>query len=407
MKKKSNGQNSHRAATKVVTAGRDPASYHGFVNPPVYHASTALYPSAEDFVARRGRYQYGRRGTPTTEALESALAELEGPLCAGVTLLPSGLAAISSALLAVVHSGDILVTGSAYQPTRNFCEQVLKRLGVTTTYFDPLIGGPIGELIRPNTRLVYLESPGSLSLEMQDTAAIAKITHDKGALVSMDNTWATPVSANAARSRRRRPVFVSMACAKDRTTSISGCVDCGRSTCALNGISNPASQSRAGSKRGRKFCACCTLLCRAIPDMRSGNAIFRARPDSSAWCLNRCRRKRSTPFSTSLSCSALAPLGAAMKASPFRSIVRRCAPQRNGRRAGRQCVSISGLRPWRIFAPILSGGSQRWQRRRIRRMGFAFLNPSCKITQLPPPSARARQNKDSAHRRRTRTLVRR
>ncbi len=196
MKKKSNEdhQSSRRAATKVVTAGRDPASYHGFVNPPVYHASTVLYPSAEDFVAHRARYQYGRRGTPTTEALESALQELEGPQCAGVSLLPSGLAAISSALLAVVHSGDhILVTDSAYQPTRNFCEQILKRLGVTTTYFDPLIGAPLADLFKANTRLVYLESPGSLSFEMQDTAALAKIAHEKGALVLMDNTWATPL----------------------------------------------------------------------------------------------------------------------------------------------------------------------------------------------------------------------
>jgi cysteine-S-conjugate beta-lyase len=195
MKKKSNGQNSsHRAATKVVTAGRDPSSYHGFVNPPVYHASTVLYPSAEDFAAHRARYQYGRRGTPTTEALESALQELEGPQCAGVSLLPSGLAAISAALLAVVHSGDhILVTDSAYQPTRNLCEQVLKRLGVTTTYFDPLIGAGIADLFKPNTRLVYLESPGSLTFEMQDTAAIAKAARDKGALVLMDNTWATPL----------------------------------------------------------------------------------------------------------------------------------------------------------------------------------------------------------------------
>jgi cysteine-S-conjugate beta-lyase len=194
MKKNSNGGNSHRAATKVVTAGRDPASYHGFVNPPVYHASTVLYPSAEDFVAHRARYQYGRRGTPTTEALEGALQELEGPNCAGVSLLPSGLAAISAALLAVVHSGDhILVTDSAYQPTRNFCEQVLKRLGVTTTYFDPLIGAGIAGLFQPNTKLVYLESPGSLTFEMQDTAAIAKAAHDKGALVLMDNTWATPI----------------------------------------------------------------------------------------------------------------------------------------------------------------------------------------------------------------------
>ncbi len=194
MKKKSNGENSHRAATKVVTAGRDPSAYHGFVNPPVYHASTVLYPSAEDFVARRGRYQYGRRGTPTTEALESALAELEGPLCAGVVLVPSGLAAISSALLAVVQSGDhILVTDSAYQPTRNYCEQVLKRLGVTTSYFDPLVGAAIADLFKPNTRLVYLESPGSLSFEMQDTQTIAKVAHDKGAVVLMDNTWATPL----------------------------------------------------------------------------------------------------------------------------------------------------------------------------------------------------------------------
>jgi cystathionine beta-lyase len=194
MKKKSNGQNSHRAATKVVTAGRDPASYYGFVNPPVYHASTVLYPSAEDFAAHRARYQYGRRGTPTTEALELALQELEGPQCAGVSLLPSGLAAISAALLAVVHAGDhILVTDSAYQPTRNFCEQVLKRLGVSTTYFDPLIGAGIVDLFKPNTRLVYLESPGSLTFEMQDTSAIAKAAHDKGALVLMDNTWATPL----------------------------------------------------------------------------------------------------------------------------------------------------------------------------------------------------------------------
>jgi cystathionine beta-lyase len=184
----------HRAETKVVTAGRDPASYHGFVNPPVYHASTVLYPSAEDFVAHRARYQYGRRGTPTTEALELAVQELEGPQCAGVALLPSGLAAISAALLAVVHAGDhVLVTDSAYGPTRNFCEQVLTRLGVATSYYDPLIGGAIETLMQPNTRLVFLESPGSLSFEMQDVGAIAKAAHSKGALVLMDNTWATPL----------------------------------------------------------------------------------------------------------------------------------------------------------------------------------------------------------------------
>ena len=183
-----------RTDTKLVTAGRDPEAYHGFVNPPVYHASTVLYPNAEDFLAHRARYQYGRRGTPTTEALEQALQELEGPNCAGVSLLPSGLSAISTALLSVVHAGDhLLVTDSTYGPTRNFCEHVLKRLGVTTTYYDPGIGGAIAGLMQPNTRAIYLKSPGSLSFEMQDTGAIAKAAHDKGALVLMDNTWATPL----------------------------------------------------------------------------------------------------------------------------------------------------------------------------------------------------------------------
>jgi cystathionine beta-lyase len=188
------GDPPRHADTRVVTAGRDPKSYHGFVNPPVYHASTVLYPSAEDFVAHRSRYQYGRRGTPTTEALETALQELEGPQCAGVALLPSGLAAISTALLSVVRSGDhLLVADSAYAPTRNFCEQILTRLGVTTSYYDPLVGAAIAEQIRPNTRAVYVEAPGSLSFEMQDIGAIAGAAKAKGALVLMDNTWATPL----------------------------------------------------------------------------------------------------------------------------------------------------------------------------------------------------------------------
>jgi len=184
-----------RADTRVVTGGRDPASYHGFVNPPVYHASTVLYPSAEDFLAHRARYQYGRRGTPTTEALEGALAELEGPQCAGVALLPSGLAAISTALLSVVQAGDhLLVTDSAYGPTRSFCDRILTRLGVSTTYYDPLIGAAIAEQLRPKkTRAVFLESPGSLSFEMQEVAAIAAAAHANGAIVLMDNTWASPL----------------------------------------------------------------------------------------------------------------------------------------------------------------------------------------------------------------------
>jgi len=180
--------------TKLVTAGRDTQGQYGFVNPAVYHASTVLYPTAEDQIAHRSRYQYGRRGTPTTEALEGALTELEGENCAGTVLLPSGLAAISTALLSVAGSGDhILVTDSVYRPTRVFCDGLFKRLGVSTTYYDPLIGAGIADLFRPNTKAVFVEAPGSQSFEMQDIPAIAEVAHAKGACVLMDNTWGTPL----------------------------------------------------------------------------------------------------------------------------------------------------------------------------------------------------------------------
>src|SRR5215216_1543806 len=178
--------------TRLVAGGRDPLAHHGFVNPPVYHASTVLYRTAEDLIAHRGRYQYGRRGTPTTEALETALRELEGPDCAGVALLPSGLSAISTALLSVLRAGDtVLVTDNVYRPTRNFCDAVLARLGISTTYYDPM--SAIAGLMRPNTRAVFVEAPGSQSFEMPDVPAIARTAHDNRAMVLMDNTWATPL----------------------------------------------------------------------------------------------------------------------------------------------------------------------------------------------------------------------
>lgn len=180
--------------TRLVTAGRDTKGQHGFVNPAVYHASTVLYPTAEDQVAHRSHYQYGRRGTPTTEALEGALSAIEGEACAGVALMPSGLSAIATALMAVAGAGDhILVTDSVYRPTRVFCDGVFKRMGVETTYYDPRIGAGIAKLIKPSTRAVFVEAPGSQSFEMQDIPAIATVAHDKGAVVLMDNTWATPL----------------------------------------------------------------------------------------------------------------------------------------------------------------------------------------------------------------------
>jgi cysteine-S-conjugate beta-lyase len=183
-----------KSDTRLVTSGRDPQAYHGFVNPPVYHASTLLYPTAEDQVAHRGRYNYGRRGTPTSEALENSLREIEGDACAGVALLPSGLAAISAALLATARAGDqVLVPDSVYRPTRNFCNGVFKRFGVETTYYDPLVGADIARLFKSNTRVVFVEAPGSQSFEMQDIPGIAKIAHERNAVVLMDNTWATPL----------------------------------------------------------------------------------------------------------------------------------------------------------------------------------------------------------------------
>ena len=183
-----------RTATRLVTGGRDPLANHGFINPPVYHASTVVYSSAADYLAHRGRYQYGRRGTPTSEALQEALAGLEGDKCAGVALLPSGLAAVSAAFLSVVGAGDhVLVTDSAYLPTRKLCDGLLARYAIRTTYYDPRIGAGIAALIEPKTRAVFVESPGSLSLEMQDVPAIAAAAHARGALVLMDNTWASPI----------------------------------------------------------------------------------------------------------------------------------------------------------------------------------------------------------------------
>lgn len=178
--------------TTLAHAGRDPARYDGFVNTPIYRGSTVLYPTLQCLEENAQDYSYGRLGTPTVEALQSMIAELEG---GHATLLtPSGLSAISTAFLAFVRSGDhILVSDSVYRPTRRFCENVLNRLGVVTTYYDPLIGSGIDALFTDKTRLVFTESPGSQTFEVQDIPAIAAVAHARGAVVIADNTWATPL----------------------------------------------------------------------------------------------------------------------------------------------------------------------------------------------------------------------
>jgi cystathionine beta-lyase len=181
-----------KTKTKLIHSGRRPSEQHGFVNTPIYRGSTVLYPTFDDLSKRNAKFTYGTQGTPTTESLETAWTELSG--AAGTVLAPSGLAAISLALLAAVKAGDhILVTDSAYRPARIFCDGVLARMGVETTYYDPLVGAGIEALIRPNTSVIFLETPGSQSFELQDVPAIAEVARAKGVCTILDNTWATPL----------------------------------------------------------------------------------------------------------------------------------------------------------------------------------------------------------------------
>jgi cystathionine beta-lyase len=186
-----------RRDTLLTHVGGSPTDRHGAVNPPVYRASTILFPTVAEWEASRvhaNRFKvlrYGQLGTPTTFALEEAIAALEGGYRA--MLLPSGLAAATTVLLALLKSGDhLLMTDSAYQPTRHFAKVILARYGITTTFYDPCIGAGIESLMRPETRVIFLESPGSITFDVQDLPAIASVAHAHGALIAIDNTWATP-----------------------------------------------------------------------------------------------------------------------------------------------------------------------------------------------------------------------
>ncbi len=179
--------------TKAILSGRDPEAHQGAVNTPVYHASTILYPSLD---AIRGRapmeYTYGRAGTPTSRALETAIAEIEGG--AGCLLTPSGASAVALAILSVVKSGDhILMVDSVYKPTRRFCDTFLRKMGVETEYYVPTIGADISTRLRDNTSLIFTESPGSQTFEVQDIPAICEIAKARNIKTAIDNTWASPL----------------------------------------------------------------------------------------------------------------------------------------------------------------------------------------------------------------------
>ncbi len=178
--------------TRIVQLGRRVDTEIEVVNPPVYRASTVLYPSTASLTDPTRAYTYGRRGTPTTRALEEAMSALEGG--ARTVLTPSGLSAVSCALLAFTQAGDhVLVTDACYEPTRRVVLRVLARFGVTASFYDPKIGSGIAALMKPETKLVVCESPGSLTFEVQDVPAIAGAVHARGALVMVDNTWASPL----------------------------------------------------------------------------------------------------------------------------------------------------------------------------------------------------------------------
>jgi len=182
-----------RTRSRLVHLGRDHETSQGFISLPPFRGSTVLFPDVATLTSRKQRYTYGTHGTPTTDALCEAWTAIAG--AAGTVLVPTGMAAIAIALMSALGAGDhLLMTDSTYGPTRTFCDGTLKRMGVETTYYDPRLGAEIAALFRPNTKAAFLESPGSLSLEVQDVPAIAAVAHTHGACVIADNTWATPLN---------------------------------------------------------------------------------------------------------------------------------------------------------------------------------------------------------------------
>lgn len=187
--------------TQIIHAGQNKKRNAGIVNTPVYHASTVVFENSAKLAEaseralknREKHLFYGRRGTPTHWTLQEAISEIEG--AADTFLTPSGLSACTLAILGCVKAGDhILVTDSVYEPTRTFCDSFLSTFGVETSYYDPLIGAGVADLMKPNTTVVFCESPGSHTFEVQDLPAIAKAVHAKGtAKVLVDNTWASPL----------------------------------------------------------------------------------------------------------------------------------------------------------------------------------------------------------------------
>lgn len=190
--KKSGTPREQSVETLLTHHGRAPDDQFGFVNTPVYRGSTVLFKTLADIEAQEQRFLYGRAGNPTTESVETLVTQLEGGF--RTRLVPSGLAAITVALLGCVKAGDdVLITDSAYEPTRKFADGMLARMGVSVRYFDPRAGAELAAMMQSNTTVIMAESPGSLTFEVQDLPALAKVAHNGGARLIVDNSWASPL----------------------------------------------------------------------------------------------------------------------------------------------------------------------------------------------------------------------
>jgi cystathionine beta-lyase len=195
IKKTTKGGDFTAPETILTHSGRASAENFGYVNMPVFRGSTILFETLDELEDYKATYRYGRNDNPTTNALASLVSELEG--AAGTVICPSGLSAVSTALLSAVSAGEeLLVTDSAYEPTRTFSSEGLTRFGITTRYYDPTIGGGIAAQITDKTRAIFVETPGSLTFEMQDLPAIARAAHERDITVIVDNSWASPLFHN-------------------------------------------------------------------------------------------------------------------------------------------------------------------------------------------------------------------
>ena len=187
-----NGVSKPSIETLLTHSGRSPADHFGFVNTPVFRGSTVIFPTLDDLEDTTRAYRYGRNDNPTSRSVQTLVTELEG--AAGTVLAPSGLSAVSTALLSVLDAGDeLLVTDSCYEPTRVFCSETLKRFGITATFYDPRAGAGIADLFTDRTKAIFVESPGSLTFEIQDLPAIVAAARERNLVVIVDNSWATPV----------------------------------------------------------------------------------------------------------------------------------------------------------------------------------------------------------------------